>query len=283
MFGLSLLLVLFPIFGATTISSTICDIPSTPTFVTQSATTTATTDIISAKTSPSTSVDVSDNSQSIATLTSDSSGDFSLQVSLALGSNSFSATATNSCGSSASTHALVLTRDKAPASSSSTSGSATEGSATSLAVSGSTTPSAKRALSLYLQVPAAAHTSSGISTAANSIFLGGSTSGAAQITIYDNGTQVASLTAANNGTFGVSVPLLMGVNHILIQVYSNGQTTTQTVTYVRTAPLTHKSDRDLWLVIGIIILVALLLGGWLLVSRHRKAMFEKGNIPNELT
>jgi len=282
MFGTSLSLLLLPLFG-TTIQLNVCHIPTAPTFTTQNATTTASTDTIAGTTSPATALTIDDNNQPVASLTSDSSGDFSVEVSLAIGTNSFTATATNPCGSATSTTPLLLTRTAVATNPSS------NGTAAPLAVikktagplatttepapisSSTTTPSTgiNGILSLQLQVPRDAYTARGSSTTKASVFLRGTTLPGAQVTISDNGRQVARLTAAADGSFGVSVPLALGRNSITVQASLHGQTTTQTITYNRTAPV-HNSLGHWWWLIGggaVLLLFMILIGS---IARRRR-------------
>jgi hypothetical protein len=276
MFAVSFLLVIFPIFSSTNqiVSSSICNSVTPPSFTTQNTTTTASTDIISGTTSSGVSVSIYDNSQAAGSLTSDSSGNFSLQVSLNLGSNSFSATAANNCQSVSSSTDLVIIRQASPStpsSSPSSSPSSTPSSTVSSSSSASTsstlststpttttTPSSGQAF-LQLQVPGSAFSSSGIFTTANSVFISGSTNPGAQVVILDNHKTVAQVTAANDGSFGVSVPLSVGINNITINSTYNGKTTTQSITYIRGAPQ-PKSTHKTWLYI-ILAIVIIALGG----------------------
>ena len=270
--------------GATTVQANICSLPAhAPAFSTASTSTTATSDIISGTTSASTSLTVSDNNQQVASLSSDSSGAFSLEVSLSLGTNSFSAVATNACGSVNSTGSLVITRTL-PAASSSSASSTTKSSSTTTAAVAAATPSssssastttstaAPAVLSLkihLLNLSAAAQTASGSSTTNTSVFVEGTTTPGASVYVSDNGHQVASLTAAADGSFGVSVPLSMGRNSITVQASYNGQTTSQTITYNRKPVVLHSSKSWRWLVGGGILVFLLLVAAILYRNSKR--------------
>jgi hypothetical protein len=284
MFGASLSLLLLPIFG-TTIQFTVCHIPTAPTFTTQNATTTASTSVIAGTTSPTTAVTIADNNQPVANLNSDSSGDFSLEVSLASGTNSFTATATNPCGSATSTTPLLLTKVAAPSNPSTAKTTApltvinkitarlatTEFTSTPAPTTASNTV-INGILSLQLQVPSDAYTKTGSSTTKASVFLRGTTLPGAQVTILDNGRLVARLTAAADGTFGVSVPLIFGRNSITVQASLHGQTTTQTITYNRTVPAHHTLSHWWWLIGGSIVLLIIIMGGSIVRWRRRRVV-----------
>jgi hypothetical protein len=282
----------FHLFGSSVIQANICSVPATaPMFTTQSNTTTATTEVISGTTSANTNLTVADNNQQVASLTSDGSGGFSVQVSLGLGTNSFTATATNSCGSVNSTGSLVITRTTppppppgvptgSPATTSGNSGatSPTAGSSPSGAAGTSSPASASNATAgspplQLLGLPGSAYTAAGASTTSQSIFLQGITTPGATVTISDNGRQVAQVTAAADGSFGVSVPLSKGRNVITITISLNGQSTTRTITYNRLAPALHHSNTTWKLVsaAGSCLLLGAIASLTIVRHRHRQA------------
>jgi len=241
---LLLLLTLSPATFATTIQSSICEPVSAPVFTIQDSTTTATTEIVSGTTSSNISVSVQRNTQHIATLTSDEAGAFSLQVSLAPGSNSFTATSTNSCGSASSQDPIIITRTlqqntESPITPITTASSAEEPIEQEVTPTPTpTTPSTTTkpdAITLRITVPSGAidTSASTLTTTDESVFLKGMSHPSAHIEISNNGIKVANLTATSDGSFGVLIPLSKGTNVLTIHASFAGVSTTQILTYIR--------------------------------------------------
>lgn len=254
------------LFGSSIIQANICSVPAiAPTFTTASNSTTATAEVISGTTSANTNLTVANNSQQVASLTSNSSGGFSLQVSLSLGANRFTAQAVNNCGSVNSTNSVVITRT-ALASTQPSSSSTQQ----ATAAKSSNNSTANIPLQL-LNLTASAYSVAGSTTTAKSIFLRGITTPGATVTIADNQQQVAQLTAAPDGSFGVAVPLRVGRNTVTITSTFNGRSTTQTITYNRLSPAVHHSNTTWKLVSAFIaFLLLVMLSSFLIVFRHRK-------------
>jgi len=237
---ISLLIAASPATFATTIQSSICEPVNVPVFTTQDSTTTATTEIISGTTSSNIAVSVQRNTQHIATLTSDSSGTFSLQVSLAPGSNSFTATSTNNCGSASSQDPVTITRtlqqnQESPMTPIIASPSNEEPAEQEVTPTTQETTTKPDVITLRITAP-----SGEIGTAANtlttsdeSVFLKGMSHPSAHIEISNNDIKVADLIAANDGSFGVLIPLSKGTNILTIQASFAGVSTTQILTYIR--------------------------------------------------
>jgi hypothetical protein len=129
-----------------------------------------------------------------------------------------------------------------------------------------------------VQASKAAFTKNGIKTTSDSVFLSGTTNPGAKIVIYNNIKMVAEMTAAPSGSWGVSVPLSMGVNKIKIEVTFKGKTTSETLTYIRTAYLAHPSNDAAWTIL-VTLAAILLIGGILSYIFSRKFLKEK---PNEV-
>ena len=237
---LSLLLTLSPATFATTIQSSICEPVSAPVFTIQDSTTTATTEIVSGTTSSNISVSVQRNTQHIATLTSDGTGTFSLQVSLAPGSNSFTATSTNSCGSASSQDPIIITRTlqqntESPITPIATAPSAEEPIEQEVTPTTPSTTTKPDAITLRITVPSGSIGTSArtLITTDESVFLKGMSHPSAHIEISNNDIKVADLTAAGDGSFGVLIPLSKGTNILTIHASFAGVLTTQILTYIR--------------------------------------------------
>ena len=237
---LSLLLTLSPATFATTIQSSICEPVSAPVFTIQDSTTTATTEIVSGTTSSNISVSVQRNTQHIATLTSDGTGTFSLQVSLAPGSNSFTATSTNSCGSASSQDPIIITRTlqqntESPITPIATAPSAEEPIEQEVTPTTPSTTTKPDAITLRITVPSGSIGTSArtLITTDESVFLKGMSHPSAHIEISNNDIKVADLTAAGDGSFGVLIPLSKGTNILTIHASFAGVSTTQILTYIR--------------------------------------------------
>ena len=237
---LSLLLTLSPATFATTIQSSICEPVSAPVFTIQDSTTTATTGIVSGTTSSNISVSVQRNAQHIATLTSDGTGAFSLQVSLAPGSNSFTATSTNSCGSASSQDPIIITRTlqqntESPITPIATAPNAEEPTEQEVTPTIPSTTTKPDAITLRITVPSGSIGTSArtLITTDESVFLKGMSHPSAHIEISNNDIKVADLTAAGDGSFGVLIPLSKGTNILTIHASFAGVSTTQILTYIR--------------------------------------------------
>ena len=237
---LSLFLTLSPATFATTIQSSICEPVSAPVFTIQDSTTTATTEIVSGTTSSNISVSVQRNTQHIATLTSDGTGTFSLQVSLAPGSNSFTATSTNSCGSASSQDPIIITRTlqqntESPITPIVTAPNTEEPAEQEVTPTTPSTTAKPEAITLRITVPSGAigTSASTLITTDESVFLKGMSHPSAHIEISNNDIKVADLTAAGDGSFGVLIPLSKGTNILTIHASFAGVSTTQILTYIR--------------------------------------------------
>jgi len=237
---LSLLLTLSPATFATTIQSSICEPVSAPVFTIQDSTTTATTEIVSGTTSSNISVSVQRNTQHIATLTSDGTGTFSLQVSLAPGSNNFTATSTNSCGSASSQDPITITRTlqqntESPITPIATAPSAEEPIEQEVTPTTPSTTIKPDAITLRITVPSGAigTSASTLITTDESVFLKGMSHPSAHIEISNNDIEVVNLTAASDGSFGVLIPLSKGTNILTIHASFAGVSTTQILNYIR--------------------------------------------------
>jgi len=251
-----------PVF-ATTIQSNICGQVAAPVFSTQNSTTAASTTVLEGTTTADVSVAIKNNTQQVATITSDDSGDFSLQVSLAAGTNSFTATGTNDCSSASSVSPVVITREaptvtpepetpiKAPSSQSTANtpsdNEITEADTEEVTTSETTvvapqTIDKPQAVALRIILPpgvrsttvgSGADARTTVRTSEKTIYLKGVSAPLAAITISNNDVKVASLTAASDGSFGVSIPLSGGTNILAIEASYGGITTTQILTYIR--------------------------------------------------
>jgi len=293
---LSLLTFLSAPLLATTIQSNICVQVTPPVFTTQNSTTTAAFETISGTTNANLSVAIKNNAQQVATVTTDNSGDFSVQVTLDVGTNSFTATGSNSCGSATTSTPLVITRSAPPAVVPSESPSTSEPTATPSDTSNTeaetdsptptdstTTPETvvvapqtvnqPDAVPLQIILPSGtdsktvgsgADAKTTVFTKQDAVYIKGVSAPLAKITISNNDVKVASLTAASDGSFGVSVPLRGGTNILAIEASFGGTTTTQILTYIRT------QETNPVFIVSVIASVAILItAGIALAIRYR--------------
>ncbi len=276
-----------PLF-AVTVQSTICHPLTRPVLESSVTTTTDSVQIINGSTSQSVLVSIFDNNQPVATVTSDSLGGFSIQVSLAVGNNDFTAISTDECSSMSTISPLVINRAAIPVTQAttpfepssvpdmSTSGVSKDVSGVDVSNSGAAnslssqkvaaTPpggdKTKQAFTLKIITPAGSQsTTTGtgdnlkttITTTDQSVYLKGITRPSAQVTISDNSHEVAQTTAAYDGSFGILIPLSDGTNILTIEASLAGNVTTQILYYVRKPEV--NSFLSTQVIIGFIIII----------------------------
>jgi len=294
---LSLLAIFSTPFFATTIQSSICVQVTAPVFTTQNSTTAAATATLAGTTSQNVSIVIKNNAQQVATVTSDSAGDFSLQVSLTVGTNSFTATGTNNCGDATSATPVVITRsapvvvqppeqtpaENSPAEPTEAASTTTESESTNTTAAtpqpdetvivAPQTVDKSDTVPLEVVLPAGAQSKtvgSGanakttVFTTEKTVYIKGTTTPLAAVTISNNNVKVASLTAASDGSFGVAVPLTGGTNILTIEASIGGITTTQILTYIRT-----EDTNPAFIIASISVIAILMTAGIVLAIRTR--------------
>jgi hypothetical protein len=270
MFSMALLLgAFFHLATTTTIQSHVCQLPNAPVIL-QPVDGTVTVE-------PHITVAILDNSVSVASVTSDSLGNFEVSVPLVEHQNQLFAQASNPCHETADSGSITVTYNKPPApptpptpnpsqpSSPSTPASNTQNSKGDTAISngligngniannGATVLPSQTAtsgpLTLYVQLPRR------LTTSEPSIIVAGATNIPGTITIWVNGQRVAFVKTDENGRFRIRVPLTIGENELTISATAQSHTATL---HVNATHIAINQSPDFWQRYGKLIIVILL-------------------------
>lgn len=189
------------------------------------------------------SVTVKDNGVTVASLSADASGNFQVLIPLRLGTNQLLAESRDTCSNLSTSPTVTVTRlSVTPVPVKSAPKATTEqplspGTVTPVP----TVPELVLTLE-FSGVPLAAFTPSGFVMTEKAVFVSGRATADGKIYVANNGNQVAQITAASDGQFGVSIPLGYGRNSIAFRLEAGEKTLTRTLTYVRV----HTSVAQPW-------------------------------------
>jgi hypothetical protein len=230
----------------------VCTPPASPVITTPAdgTVTVQATTLVSGTADAGTGITVRDNGQIVASVQSDTSGDFGVSVPLVVGSNQLIVTSSNACNDTADSSPVIVTRQvppspppiptpvsSTPASSGTSRLQGGSGPSSSVTPVAPTTPTSS-GLSLTLSnIPAAAYATAGEHTTKESVLLSGYAPPGSTITITDNGRVIVQMKAGSDGYFSVRVPLELGRNVLVISATTaDGGSVSKRLTYVRTAP-----------------------------------------------
>jgi hypothetical protein len=278
MFGITLLfgaLFHFAAASPTTIQSHICQVPNAPSIV-QPPDGTQTTEphiTVSGTADANTAITILDNSSQAAAVTSDSVGNFEVDVPLVEHQNLLVAQASNPCHNTADSGSITVIYNKppnppnpptppSPNPSDNTNPSGGETVITNGIIGppnlsdrnrSAVTPSqsiTSGPLTLYVKLPRE------LTTAQPSIIAEGAANMPATITIWVNGEQVATVKTDSNGRFRVRIPLSIGENQITITANTPNDSATLQVEATRTKSA-QQPPQSLWqrygkLIVGVI-------------------------------
>lgn len=300
---------LFSLMSSTsvTVETDVCGLPGTPVIVAPSGDeTTSTQDLtVSGTADDNTTINILDNSTTLASVTSDSSGDYGAIISLSSGSNEIVAQAENNCSQTANSSAVDVTYNPPapppppPSSGSSTSTTVSVPAVAPVTSSGSSTSQSTVAvpatttspLSLSLNVSTAPPSSSSSSigsvplgenftTVFDSVFITGSTGRPATVEILEGRKVIARVQTDSSGNFGARIPLKFGTNILTFIITSGGQTITKTVRIVRTnskPPVASNSLRRILLYALVAVVIIELAGFFFLLIFYRRRRRDDGN------
>jgi hypothetical protein len=234
--GFASALLAISLFGSTTIHSYICAPPSAPSIASPSNGTsvvTGTPFIVSGIAEPNASIILSDNGVDVVALQADETNHYQgSMTAIASGSHTISARAERSCGSTVGSSVTVVATTSSVVPIPPISGSIEEP-VVSPPSNGQDTPGE---LSLVIVSP-----KNNVTTTESSVFIDGYTSKIATVTITVNGETVAS-TYIPRTFFGMSVPLEIGENTVVISAASTTGTASTTLTVFREQP----AEKNVW-------------------------------------
>jgi len=241
--------------SSTTVQSSICQVALSPT-ITQptnlSHVTVDTSFLVSGAATQGNQITLIDNDVDVATVIADENDHYSVYLSTSTsGTHTIAVQAQNACGTTTG-DSISITAESSPPSTSKVDSSGGSLSSTSLSQpptiptttrdqtappSPENTSSAASATTKGLRLSISS-LANGSTTAAASLFLTGSVSSSALITITDNGAPVASSDVPQK-SFGYNVPLSSGVNNLIIQAAGNNSITSVQLTITRVTTATH--------------------------------------------
>jgi uncharacterized membrane protein YdcZ (DUF606 family) len=253
MFGLGLLLSMLHLATTELVQANICTPAATPIITAPITGVSTSTQMIQVDGNAESNVFVNilDNGQLAASVTSDGSGNFGVGVSLVSGSNSLVAELTDGCGQTSSSAAVLATYTPpsppppppkptpTPPPQVVSIVNNTNPTIVLPAIAAPTITDSGKGLKLNLtNYPTTAATQPGTvtkTTLLDSVFVTGSTGVAANVAIVVNGKVVADVVSDANGNFGIRVPLEIGTNKVQFIATLGNKTVTRNLTYKRTA------------------------------------------------
>jgi len=302
MFLTTMLFGLLSFATSTTIQTNICGLPSSPiiTIPATSLTTSTESLLVQGTSTASQTVNILDNNQLEASVTSDSSGNYGANINLQSGLNTIVAQAENNCSQVANSSSVSATYNppippptNPPSTPATTTSTSTIPTVTSIATTSSSTPPSNTAqtnsegLSMVVFNPSISGSSSSKATpidpsappliiSKSSILLSGNTGIQANVTVYNNKKIIANLESDSNGYFQVLVALNIGTNNFeFIAAAAHNINESQSFSIVRAVPVQISTKATIakknthYLEFGILAIIILGLIAWWELRKRR--------------